>query len=219
MNEMKQKTAWTADKSVELAAEPGVHSLGGAIPIKVLYVNREMEAISFKEPAKNRAVYFVIGRRKEEPQEVSLGRLFYHKSDDMERWTGEEAETITLAPGEHYEFSYDPGQRWPELFAPGVNLVRIKDRADDARTVLSNTLEIEVAYDMSTFPRLLEILSSEQSTVDARQFAEHWIKQLHPGFDLARGGIPEERIWWTKHEKDPQTTKRIEELNREPKAR
>jgi len=216
MNQTKKTTPSAHGKIVILISKSGVRPLGGAIPIIIRYMNGESTAISFPEPAKTRAVHLLIGRRKEEPQEVSLGRVFYQKSGDVERWTREDAETITLAPGEQYEFTYDAGQRWPELFALGANLVQLKDRADEVRTVFSNTLEIDVAYDASTFPRLLEILSSEESTVDSREFAEEWIKKLHPGFRAGREGVSEARIWWTKHEKDPETLKQMEALNREP---
>jgi len=132
----------------------------------------------------------------------------------MEYQTAERAEIITLSPGARYEFAYDPGQRWPEHFVPGTNLLRIKDLTDADKPNFSNVVEVRVAYDKSTFPRLLEILRDEKATIDSKQFADRWIKRLHPGFDAALGGVFEAQTWWTKHENDPQTIKQMEELNR-----
>ena len=205
--------------TIELSSEQTVRSLGGTIPLVVKYSNVSREPISFEEPAKTWEVHLLIGQPKETPEEVALGRIFYHKRGDLEYQTAEKAETITLSPGAHYEFACDPGQRWPELFVPGTNLLRIKDLTDADKPVFSNVVEVRVAYDKSTFLKLVEILKDEKATVDSRQFAERWIKRLYPGFDLARGGAFEARTWWTKHENDPQTTKQMEELNREPMAR
>jgi hypothetical protein len=219
MNQMKTSPTSNAPVAIQLSAKSEIYSLGGEIPVTVHYTNRGGGGITFREPAKTKAVHLLVAHLKQEPIEVSLGRVFFYKSGDLERWTAEEAEKISLAPGATYEFSYDPGERWPELFVPGVNLMRIKDLTRDTEAVLSNTLEVKVVYDGTTFPRLLGILSDEKSTVDSRQFAKEWIKRVHPGFDMDRGGVGEGRIWWTKHKKDPQTIKRIEELNRETVTR
>jgi hypothetical protein len=214
MNQMKEPTRANANVKIELSSQATVRSLGGPIPIAAKYSNIGRVPILFKEPAKSWGVHLLIGRAKEEPEEVAFGRIFYHKEDDMEYQTAERAETITLAPGAHYEFTYDPGQRWPEYFVPGTSLLRIKDLTDADNPNFSNIVEVRVAYDKSTFPRLLEILRDEKATIDSKQFAERWIKRLHPGFDAARGGVLEAQTWWTKHENDPQTIKQMEELNR-----
>jgi hypothetical protein len=213
MNQMKEMTSSNAGTAIALSSQQAVRSLGGTIPVVVRYSNVGRAPISFEEPAKTWEVHLLIGRAKE-TEEVALGRIFYHKSGEKEYQTAERAETITLSPGAHYEFTYDPGQRWPEHFAPGTNLLRIKDLTDADKPNFSNVVEIRVAYDKSTFPRLLAILKDEKSTIDSKQFAERWIKRLHSGFDAARGGAFEAQTWWTKHENDPQTIKQMEELNR-----
>ena len=214
MSQMKERTSSNASVAIELSSEQRIRSLGGTVPIIVRYSNVGKVPISFDEPAKTWEVHLLIGRPKENPEELALGRIFYHKSGEKEYQTAERAETITLAPGAHYEFAYDPGQKWPEYFVPGTSLLRIKDLTDADKPNFSNIVEVRVAYDKSTFPRLIEILKDEKSTADSKQFAERWIKRLHPGFDAARGGVLEAQTWWTKHENDPQTIKQVEELNR-----
>jgi hypothetical protein len=214
MNQMKESTRANANVKIELSTPPTVRSLSGPIPIAAKYSNVGRTPILFKEPAKAWEVHLLIGRAKEEPEEVALGRIFYQKEGGMEYQTAERAEIITLSPGARYEFAYDPGQRWPEHFVPGTNLLRIKDLTDADKPNFSNVVEVRVAYDKSTFPRLLEILRDEKATIDSKQFADRWIKRLHPGFDAALGGVFEAQTWWTKHENDPQTIKQMEELNR-----
>lgn len=214
MNQMKERTSSNRSVAIEISSEQRIRSLGGTVPIVVRYSNVGRIAISFDEPAKTWEVHLLIGRPKEDPEEAALGRIFYQKSGDEEYQTAERAETIALAPSAHYEFTYDPGQRWPEYFTPGTNLLRIKDLTDADKPNYSNVVEVRVAYDKSTFPKLIEILNDEKSTFDSKQFAERWIKRLYAGFDAARGGVFEAQTWWAKHENDPQTIKQMEELNR-----
>lgn len=229
-NQITEDAGSSAKKAILLAAEQQLRSLGGPVPIMVRYVNRTKGSLSFREPAKTWEVHLLVGRPAEDPKEVPFGRIFSYRKGDLARWTIEDAETITLAPGATYDFKYDLGKRWPELFAPGVNLVRIKDRSDDSETVFSNTLEIRVACDRSTFPYLLAIASDEQSSVDSCRFAAEWIRRLYPGFQLATGEITdsdrtanrkhigEAQSWWDAHASDAAVLQQIEKLNSEKAA-
>lgn len=213
-------------KQIIVATEREVYSLGGSIPIIVRYLNRTTSILSFREPAKTWEVKLMVGRRKKEAREVPFGRIFLYKSGDLERRTIEDAETIALKPSDVYEFHYDVGNRWPELFVPGVNVVRIKDLSDDTETISSNELEVRVVYDRSTFPMLLTIASDDRSTVESRRFASYWIGRIFPGFAITteeptdtqlkenRRRIAEARAWWDAHSGDPDTLKRIENVNR-----
>jgi hypothetical protein len=221
-----------AKKKIVLSAEKGVRSLGGQIPIVVRYVNRTGGPLEFREPAKTWEVQLTVCPPGGKPTEVPFGRIFFYRRGHMERRTIEKAETITLKPGGVHQFACDVGRRWPELFAPGVNRLRIKDLTDDAQTLLSNEIEVRVAYDRATFPARLAIAAEEKSSVDSLRFASDWIARLRPGFQLATpsAGVTEAqreenhrriaatRTWWNADGNHPETLKRIKSLNRKTRA-
>jgi hypothetical protein len=226
-NESANKIAPTTKKEVVVATEEITRSLGGSVPVTISYFNRTNGDMSLREPAKTWEVKLLSGSLDEKSAEMPFGRIFYYKSGDLERRTIENAETIELEPGGVYEFEYDVGQRWPELFVPGVNVLQVKDVWDDDETVFSNEIEVNVIYDESTFPALLAIAGNEESTVDSCQFASHWISQIYNDFHLATGDITDDqkeenrdsiaaaRIWWDAHGNDTETLELIESLNPE----
>lgn len=224
-NESANRIAPTTKKEIVVATEEITRSLGGSVPVTISYFNRTNGDMSLREPVKTWEVKLLAGRPDEKPAEVPFGRIFYYKSGDLERRTIESAETIELEPGGVYEFEYDVGQRWPELFVPGVNVLRVKDVWDDEETVFSNDIEVNVIYDEFTFPALLAIAENEESTVDSCRFASRWISQIYKDFHLTTEDVTDDqqeenhesiaaaRIWWEAHGKDAETLKLVESLN------
>lgn len=218
-------TTCSTKKEIVLAGERDVCLLGGPIPIIVRYINHTTGTVSFRDPTKTWEVKLMVGRRKGDPKVVPFGQIFFSKKGDLERRTIKKAAIISLEPNDVYEFKYDVGHRWPELFVPGVNVIRIKDLSDDAETALSNEFEVRIVYDRSTFPMLLTIAANKESTADSLRFANDWIGLVYPGFSIATENLTdiqrdenrrrtvEAGAWWDAHKTDPETLKRIEDLN------
>jgi hypothetical protein len=207
-------------KTILLDGGRVLRSLGGSIPVTVRYENRGTAVLSFRQPEKTWEVHLLIGARNVAPVEEAIGRIFYSNIGGIVRRTVEDATTITLAPGRTYEFQFDPGQRWPELFVPGVNVLQVKDLSDDAGDILSNAVEIRVVYDAATFPALLAIAGQDNATLDSRQFAAEWIRRVYPDFSsigeaaASSQQLAEAQAWWRSHRNDSEVQRRIEELNR-----
>ena len=197
-------------KSIELAAPKRVFSLGGSIPIGVRYTNRSNGTLELRDPQKTWEVQLVIGAAT-----VSFGKIIRYPREGRVRWSIESAETFSLAPGEQHSFQYDAGKRWPERFVPGSNSLQVKDVTDDADTVLSNAIDIRVEFTAETIPALLTILEAEDSTPEAKVFAEAWVRRLHPGYTTPA----EARTWWTQNGATPAVAAAIVKINQDAAKR
>lgn len=189
---------------IELAAPKRVFSLGGPVSIGVRYTNNSPVEIRFREPQKTWEVQLRVGE-----VDLPFGKILRSTEDGMVSWAKEPAEEIVVAPGGQHAFQYDAGKRWPERFAPGENPLQIKDVTDDAETVLSNVIKVRVAFTAETIPALLSIHEAEDSTPEAKEFAERWVRRLHPGFTSAT----EARTWWAQHSATPAMAATIAKIN------
>jgi len=197
-------------KSIELAAPKQVFSLGGSIPIGVRYTNRSPGTLELRDPQKTWEVQLLAGGMT-----VSFGKINRYAGEGRVRWSIESAETFSLAPGGQHSFQYDAGKRWPERFVPGVNPLQVKDVTDDAETVLSNTIDVRVEFTAETFPALLTILETEDSTPEAKAFAEAWVRRVQPGFTTAA----EARTWWERNGSTPAVAASIARINQDAAKR
>jgi hypothetical protein len=157
--------------------------------------------------------------------ETAFGEILRHKEGDAVRWLVQDAKDIHLAPGAAYSWQQDVGARWPELFAPGLNTLTIKDMTDDAGAVPSNEVKVRLEVSASTFNDLLRIVSAEKSSLDSRVWAKDWIHRVDPDFQFATGETTSEegrtnaaavaaaRDWWEHHKNDAEVKSRIEKLN------
>ena len=76
--------------------------------------------------------------------------------------------------------SEDLWARWPELWLPGRTTLLVVDRSDDAETLRSNTLTLELHLSKSRIPRLLALPRDPASSASARTVAVAWLARLHP---------------------------------------
>lgn len=108
-------------------------------------------------------------------------------------------------------FQVDAGKRWPEAFEPGRLQLRIKDMTDDAVTLLAKEIEIQVALTADSAPALLAILENPESTQEARDFEQSWLKRIHPEHANAAGT----RAWWTKNVSSAQLAETMAKINQD----
>ncbi len=193
-------------KTIELAAPKRVFSLGGSIPIGVRYTNRSTAVLELRDPQKTWEVQLITAGMT-----VSFGKINRYAGEGRVRWSIEPAETFSLAPGAQHSFQYDAGKRWPERFVPGVNPLQVKDVTDDSDTVLSNAIEVRVEFTAETIPALLTILEAEDSTPEAKEFAERWVRRLHPEFTSPARA----RSWWEKAGATPAVAAAIAKVNQD----
>ncbi len=197
-------------RTIELAAPKRVFSLGGSIPIGVRYTNRTAKPIIMRDPQKTWEVQLLVGGAN-----VSFGKILRYAGEGRVRWSIEDAEEFTVAPGAQHAFQYDAGKRWPERFLPGVNELQIKDVTDDAETVLSNAIKVQVEFTPESFPAFLGILESEESSPEGKAFAETWVRRLHPGFSTTA----EAQAWWTQIGATPAMAATIAKINQDAAKR
>lgn len=217
---------------IRISVEDGKHSLGGSIVLTANYLNTSDGSVSFREPIKMWEVKLQVIHNPDKKQEgtveeVPFGRIFYYKRDDgLERSTIEEAETISLAPDEQYQFNYDVAARWPDFFLPGTNLANIIDLSDDDVTLVSNQIPSQVVYDESTFPILLATVSDKEAPIESREFAVARIKKNYPAFafvvkkdvsvqdqDDNNKQLIQAQLWWQSHANDVNVKQLMETLN------
>lgn len=226
---MTQGTTSAADdprREIQIAAASGAtYAVGGSIPLSISYRNSSSETLSFSEPARTWEVRLAARHGTASPREVPFGRIFYYKTENYERTTVEDAEEVILEPGARFDFDYDVGARWPELFEPGVHVLQIHDLSDDDEELHSNEVEIQVLFADSSVPELLTILGDEEASADSKLFAARWVGAVVPDFHLALPDPDEEKQrentakieeagrWWQEHAADPSTRERIAAIN------
>jgi len=191
-------------RTIELAAPKRVFSLGGSIPIGVRYTNRTAKPLAMRDPQKTWEVQLLVGGTN-----VSFGKILRYAGEGRVRWSVEDAEEFTVAPGGQHAFQYDAGKRWPERFLPGANSLQVKDVTDDSETVLSNAITVQVDLTAESFPAFLATLESEESSPEGKAFAEAWVRRLHPGFTSAT----EARTWWAQNSATPAMAATIAKIN------
>lgn len=206
MSPLEQGPTGSTKKLIELAAPKRKFSLGESVPIGIRYTNQTAGTMEFRDPKKTWEVQLTIG-----DVDVPFGKILRHHDGVMLSWSVEEAEKVVLVPRAKHSFEYDAGKRWPERLIPGINRLQVRDLTDDNETVLSNPIEIRVEYSAATFPALLGIVGDEAATVDAKAFAEQWLKRVYPGFST----VAEARMWWEKNGAGPEVAAALAKINGE----
>jgi len=197
-------------RTIDLAAPARTFVLGASIPVGVRYTNRSPHEIRFRDPRKTWEVQLSAGTT-----DLPFGKIIRSVDKGVMSWSIEEAEMIALAPNAEFTFQYDAGKRWPEAFKPGRLQLQIKDMTDDAVTLVSKKIEIQVAFTADSVPALLAILEDPESTQEAKDFAESWIKRIHPEHANAAGT----RAWWTKNASSAPVAETITRMNQDVERR
>lgn len=208
--------------SIEIKIEGGMLQVAGPIVLAARYKNGSQYSMVFDEPAKLWETQVVV--EKDGRQEtVSLGRIFHYINDaGVERRVVEDAKEITLVPGGTYEFSYDLGFRWPDLYTPGHYMVRLDDRSEQWG-IKSNSVEIDVVMTQGSVEVLLDILVSAASEREAKGFSLRILKELNTSFDydvskpqeFGTNGqeVKEFRAWWEASKNSEIVLKKISAMN------
>ena len=206
-------------RAIHLAAEPKAYPMGGSIPIRVRYQNKGQSSTSFREPKRTWEVKLAIRSNGEAPVAVPFGRILQKTVNGMFKWSVEDAEQVTLKPGESHEFEEDAGKRWPEQFPLGFHDLQVVDVTNDAAPLKSNVAEIRIVYDTTTFPDLLALGSEKDARPDVVAFAAKWIATLYPEFRVTPLPGPAEfaeaKAWWAAHGMDQGIQRRIVRINAE----
>lgn len=216
------------------------YQLAHPLPLKVTYTNQGHSAVTMREPERTWEVALVVslpGSGTLEGQ-AAFGKLFYTNYQGVERRSIEDANDVTLAPGQSYSFSEDIGSRWPHLLGPGKRQLKVIDRTVEP-ALESNAVEVHLLIAPESVPPLLHLaehskgsndpnaVSSEDTAALAnREFAVKWLAEIHPGFTLripspdaateARNlaEVTRLREWWQRSQDDLELLNRIIELNR-----
>jgi hypothetical protein len=206
-------------RAVYLSAEPKAYPMGGSIPIRVRYQNRGQSSTSFREPKRSWEVKLAIHSHAAAEVSVAFGRILQNTVNGMFKWSVEDAEQVTLMPGESHEFQEDAGKRWPEQFSLGFHNLQVIDVTNDAAPLKSNVVEVRIVYDSTTFPDLLVLGSAKDARPDVVAFAAKWIAALHPEFRVTpppgAADFTAATSWWAAHGMEPGIQRRIVRLNAE----
>jgi hypothetical protein len=212
------------EKEITISCHEKIYSLGAGIPVKIKYHNGSSREWIFTDPARTPEVKLIVNY-KDDTDQVSFGRYHIMQDDRFRRRVREDAITITLQASAGYEFDYDPGKRWPDIFRPGFNIIYLKDLYIDSETIFSNEIRIDISYDNQTILNLLSILEDEKSSLEARYFAINWIQKLKSDFKFNLRVNNEEkakenqiyiahlREWWAIDKTDKIILDMIENLN------
>lgn len=213
------------ERSIQLALEGEEHSLGMPIKATVTYRNLSASNQTFREPEKDKDVRLGVFSGDEMVGEVRFGKMIRYMFEGKNRLTIEDADEVSIGPGEEYSFDYDLAGRWPDLFPPGRHQLKIVDYTTEEEGLFSNPVEAVVLYERESFLRLLEILRDEEAEVLAHEFASRWIGSLYPDFAFIAVEPTDEQsaesarqiqaaeTWWESHKEDSSVAQRITEIN------
>ncbi|MBI3776147.1 MAG: hypothetical protein HY273_11455 [Gammaproteobacteria bacterium] len=174
-----------SSQGITLSADATEYVVGGAIPVKLAYLNTTPNPVTFKEPLKTWEVQFRAARNATPPEDRPFGKMSsYTTPAGVERRTVEAAKPVTLDPGKQAAFEYDVGTRWPELFSPGQVRVSVVDLHGEPWRTVSNELTWKIIFTAESVDHLLAILGSAKSTADAKHFAVYWLHTLDTDFQF-----------------------------------
>jgi len=204
---------------------PATATLGAALVIEVVYANRGTAPIEFREPAKTWEVMLITIHDGGPAERLPLGRFVVRESDGITDQVREPADTVSLAPGGEHRFSIDVWGRWPEQVEPGRLRLRIVDQTDDARTLVSNVVDVLVRFEETSVPALVELLRQEGADYEARALAVRLLGELKPGFQARlevatdadraanRASAAAFESWWAAHRSDKKVREAIARIN------
>jgi len=201
--------------------------LGEAMPLEVVYANRGDRPLSFREPARTWEVMLAVTGPGGEAEQVSFGRLFYTEQGDRSSVSIEPAQQIALAPGGEHRFHEDLWARWPELWQPGRTMLYVLDQSDDAHTLQSNAISLEISFSAASVLPLLALARSPDTRKGARIVAAEWLGRLHPldpfitaptGDEVAANGrtLDAWEHWWTQSREQADVAATFAAINHQP---
>ncbi len=208
---------------IEIKLDAHRYSLGGPIPLYVLYKNSARDVV-FKQPEKAWVTKLAVKRSAQKETEiVPIGRVrVYQNEKGVVRKVVEPFKNIELHANEEYSFVLDIGYRWPDLLVPGHYALFIKDESD-AWEGISNTLEIDVVFTQDSIDVLLEILADDKSEGEAKSFVTRILQEFNPsfGYDLSQPleylpnaqKVKEFMEWWAASKSNEFVLKKIGEMN------
>jgi hypothetical protein len=211
-------------REIQIAAPPKT-MLGAALVVEVVYRNAGPDPVQFREPAKTWEVMLAANHGDAPPELRPLGRILHRESGGVSRQVLEPAQVVRLDPGGEHRFSFDVWERWPELIEPGKLRLRIVDQTKDSATAVSNRVEVRVLFAESSVPALLDLVRSDSSSPEAREFAARLLRQLRPDFEVVpeastdadhaanRSAAAAFESWWSAHKADRTTKEIIARIN------
>jgi len=212
-------------KQISLSISDTNYAIGGSIPISVTYTNQGNNPISFRDPEKTWEVKLKVINHDAEENQVPFGRIFFYQGNGFERTTIEDADDIPLNPKQSHTFKIDAGNRWTELFSPGLSTLQVIDQSDDNEIIASNTVKLHIVFSDNSFINLLSIIANKNHSEDSRIFALDWIKKIHTGFifyiheptnveELTNHKmIQDAQNWWQINQRTPDVLEKIAEIN------
>ena len=224
INEADAKVPLQHKRAIEIRIEAKNYSLGGPVLLVVRYYNRTEHELIFREPSKTWEVFLSVTTNGKETK-YPFGRISSSEVACIRRKILEVFNDVTVQAHQSYEFEYNVGQRWPELFLPGTTRICVKDYTDDSETIESNKIEIGVVFDKISFTHLLSILEDDKATNESRIFACTWIAKLYKDFifnvntnseaekNENQKNITKAKSWWDNHKTDSRVGKVIDNLN------
>jgi hypothetical protein len=224
-------TIQNARKQITISTPRSRYEVGGSIPLNVSYLNGGKEKLTFRDPAMTWEVKLAVSSQETGETQVPFGRKFFYQGEDYQRISIEDADEISLNPGQQHIFALDIGKRWMELFPPGQLTVRIVDKSDDSETVASNSIELAIVFGPNSFANLLNIVPDDDYSLDSRMFAVQWVGQLYAGFRVFlqeptqaqqaenRSMIRDAQSWWQANQQNPEVLKKIAEINMAAESR
>lgn len=215
----------TSRSGKQIRAVLSVHEvhLGESIPLEVIYANQGSQPLSFRDPARTWEVMLSVVEPGGETKQMSFGRMFHTQVGELSRVTIEDAEQIALAPGGAHRFTEDLWARWPELWQPGRAMLQVIDQSDDAETLRSNALALDVTFSAASVPIMLALARSSTADERARRVAADWLGRLHP-FGPATDAPVDSQIadaraldmwehWWTQMRYKPEVAAAFASIN------
>lgn len=212
-------------QGITLKADAAEFTVGGPIPVTIVYRNDTAAPVTFREPLKDWETQLRVTRGDATPQDRPFGRIeTYTTPEGIERKVIEESDSLTLAPKRELVLAADLGACWPELFAPGVVRVRVIDLHNDGWRTQSNELTWTIRFTPDSVDRLLVVLTDAAASVDAHAFAARCFGALNASIrfevertDAAQINTPAAknyRAWWDANRGSAAVAQRIAELNR-----
>jgi len=218
-------------KQITISTSRSQYEVGGSIPLNISYLNPGEGKLTFRDPARTWEVKLAVWCQSTGEMQVPFGRKFFYQGENYQRISIEDADEISLNPGQRHTFEPDIGKRWVGLFPPGQLTVRIVDESDDSETVTSNSIELHIIFTPNSFVSLLNIVPDNDYSLDSRMFATHWVGQLYPGFRVYlqepteaqeagnRRMVQDARNWWATNQQNPEVLKKIAEINMAAESR
>jgi len=214
-------------KSILLSNSKKEFALGEQICLEVKYQNIGNISFTFRDPAKTWEVMLeVVNLSDSSTQRLPFGKII-SKIDTfgIRSEAQEPADDITIKPQEYYQFSPPIYKQHMNIFGPGIYQMKVIDCTNDDETVISNVMDITIEAKKVSFEYLITICSDDNQSIDNREFAVRWIKEIFPDFAykledstekekmLNEKMIEKSIEWWRRHKDNSDVSKNILSIN------